>query len=242
MMDNLARNLEPEPPEGAKKPSLFVVNRSVPSSTPLRPGRAFPARQAAIWAGALLAVAVLGFFLLPRAATRPPLPVSPPPVPRFGADAASLIRAGNIRAAKAALDPLVAAHPDSRVLRLNHAYSVKELGDAAAAEGEYRAVLERFPGDAVALNNLGALYLEAGRLDEAEASLGRALAADPTYADAKINLAGVYEKKRDWSSAVKLFEELIAEPGAVPDAGKVRERLRRLRSLAVGAAAPKEKI
>ena len=154
----------------------------------------------------------------------------------------SLIRSGQLGDAKAALDRQLLAQPGNGAAHLNRAYVLKELGLAAEAERTLRVLAQRRPKDPVVLNNLGALYLRVGRLPEAEAVLRKAVDLDPKGFEARANLAGVLERRRDWAGALKIFEGLLsgAEPGE--RVAQIRERVRRLRSLAVASLTPKEKL
>ncbi|MBT8060134.1 MAG: tetratricopeptide repeat protein, partial [Gammaproteobacteria bacterium] len=54
-----------------------------------------------------------------------------------------------------------------------------QLGRPDGAEEQFKAVLALLPDSLTAVLNLGRLYLEQGRLDEAEAMSGRALELAP---------------------------------------------------------------
>ena len=90
------------------------------------------------------------------------------------------------------------------------------------------------------LNNLGALYLKANRLQEAELVLFRAAAAG--HADARLNLAATFERQKKWEQALKIFEDMLAADAAPSSQPQIRERVRRLRSLAVATSSSKEKL
>lgn len=63
--------------------------------------------------------------------------------------------------------------------------------DYASAEWMWAGVVARYPQSARALNNLGAAYLDGGRLEEAEAQYRRAVVATPTMHEARYNLGHV---------------------------------------------------
>lgn len=72
------------------------------------------------------------------------------------------------------------AFPDRSAFVLMHAQILDESGRFPDAEKELRALLERSPDDANALNSLGYMLAERGeRLDEAVTLLKRALAREP---------------------------------------------------------------
>ena len=67
---------------------------------------------------------------------------------------------------------------------------------------------------AAAYNLRGKILLEQKKLDEAEAAFRKALAADPSFEDAQINLAQIPFKKRDYSTARERLEALVRERAA----------------------------
>lgn len=237
MMDNLARVHEEEP-ENSKKPSLFLVREQAPPAALSGVPRGSNRKTTIVWAVVCAAVAGLSVMIYQTL----PATVAPsiPSTQLQPSGAVELIRSREYVKAKQVLDELLIASPGNRAHLINRAYVLKELGNLAASESEYKSLLTSKPADAAVLNNLGALYLRAGRLGEAEVFLRKA--ADSGYADARLNLAAVLEKKKDWSGALKIFEEILTadDPGA--SQAMIRERVRRLRSLSVAAASPKEKF
>lgn len=77
-------------------------------------------------------------------------------------------------------------------------------GDVRSAVVDYQAALEEFGESDIVLNNLGYGYLELGRFDRALDYLRRAVAANPSNAQAHLNLGVVYY-------ALGRFDESIAE-------------------------------
>jgi tetratricopeptide (TPR) repeat protein len=233
IMDNLARVQTEQAAE--KKPSLFLVRDQAAPSSAGANARSRGRKALAVWGAVVVAVGALTAAHFHRTPPGAGVPNSDRPAP---ANAVSLIKGRDLEGARRALQGLVAANPGSRVHGINYAYVLKELGRVAEAEAEYRRVLALFPGDSTALNNLGALYIRVNRLTEAEDLLRKP--ADAGYADAKVNLAAVLEKRKDWAGALRLFEELLAAEAGGASQHQIRERVRRLRSLAVSSAAPKE--
>jgi DNA-binding transcriptional MerR regulator len=85
------------------------------------------------------------------------------------------------------LDPALAeAH-------LNLGRLLHEAGDLRGAEGQYREVLRLRAEDALAAYNLGVVLQDQQRPQEAVDAYEKALAGDPTMADAHFNLSGVFE-------------------------------------------------
>jgi Tfp pilus assembly protein PilF len=243
MMDNLARVQEEQPEAIQPKPSLFVVKEQPVAS--MIATQAPPSRRktVAIWGTAALLIAALGasYFFTQKAPDAQPLADSARVAPS-ASDAPSQIRAGQLSQALVTLDGELRQNPSRASSLTNRAYVLKELGKPAEAEAALRALLLSRPKDVVVLNNLGALLLRSGRIQEAEAALRDAVSIDPSSFEARLNLAGVLERKRDWPGALKLFEEVLERGDAGAHAALIRERIRRLRSLAIASLAPKEKL
>lgn len=77
----------------------------------------------------------------------------------------------------------------------------KDEGRLEDAERDLKAVLEKFPIDRVAWNNLGLVYWLAGRFPEAVAAYGKTLAIDPEDLNAHYNLMRVYRAMGDRKNA-----------------------------------------
>jgi tetratricopeptide (TPR) repeat protein len=73
----------------------------------------------------------------------------------------------------------------------------KDEGRLDDAAKDLLAVLEKFPLDRVAWNNLGLVYWLAGRFPDAIAAYGRTLAIDPEDLNAHYNLMRVYRATGD---------------------------------------------
>jgi len=70
------------------------------------------------------------------------------------------------------------------------------------------------PDNARALAALGAIHLEAGRLDEARAALQEAVRVAPRSAEAQNNLGNVWMKTGAWAEAARCFRDaLVLKPG-----------------------------
>jgi tetratricopeptide (TPR) repeat protein len=69
--------------------------------------------------------------------------------------------------------------------------------------------LEKNPGSWLARNNLGVLYLEQDRLDEARAQFEAAVQLNPNYALPLVNLATIELKKKNWLEAIALCERAL---------------------------------
>jgi type IV pilus biogenesis/stability protein PilW len=74
----------------------------------------------------------------------------------------------------------------------------------------YEKAIAADPGNLEAYNNLGVVFKEAGRLDQAAGLLQRALALDPKYEKALNNLGVVRYLKGQYEDAIGLFRRAIA--------------------------------
>lgn len=244
MMDNLARVQEEQPEVSQPKASLFVVKEQPVASTIASPSGPSRRKEIIVWGAAALMIAALGasFFLTQQGSLSGGSASVAQRAADSSADIASQIRVGQLSQALASLDSQLRQNPANSAALVNRAYVLKELGKHAEAEAALRALLQRRPKNAVALNNLGALLLRMGRLQEAESALHEAVSIDPGSFEARVNLAAALERKRNWPEALKLFEEVLARGEAPGQAALIRERVRRLRSLAVASVTPKEKL
>jgi YaiO family outer membrane protein len=113
------------------------------------------------------------------------------------------------------------------------AVSARRGGDPARAVELLRRLLVAEPENADAHLQLGLSLLALGRLEEAEAAFRRTLAIAPDYADARIGLARVAQRRGDRQGALALLEPV--DP-ANREAGELRSALGR--SGGTGTAMP----
>jgi Tfp pilus assembly protein PilF len=76
---------------------------------------------------------------------------------------------------------------------------------------EYEIVLQQRPEDVDALNNLGMILLEQGKLEEAKKKFDRALEIDPNFALTHRSLFFYYQKKREFFKMNKHLKKLLAK-------------------------------
>jgi protein O-mannosyl-transferase len=79
--------------------------------------------------------------------------------------------------------------PDSRIAKTGLANVLSDRGYFDAAVGMYDEVIERYPANWKAINNLGCTYLKMGRFAEAEATLMRGIEIKPNEAQQYISLS-----------------------------------------------------
>src|SRR5204863_5280478 len=99
------------------------------------------------------------------------------------------------------LASLAVQHPRNAYLRFAQAWIQRQSGDVQGAEKSWRAVLERWPNDAAALNNLGNALAMQGRADDALASYLAATRVDPNAAPAWFNASQIYTQRFEYKPA-----------------------------------------
>jgi len=123
---------------------------------------------------------------------------------------AELMR-GQLEQAIAAFDKAIAANGDFLEARFNRAIALlklKRYGDAAA---EFQTVYDRPDHDLRARAAFHHALADdaAGRVDDAQIWLKRALAVDPGLDDATLYLGVLYERKRAFGDAGKLYRAYL---------------------------------
>jgi tetratricopeptide (TPR) repeat protein len=86
------------------------------------------------------------------------------------------------------------------------AVSFHQAGRLVEAEGVYRKILAADPENVPAMNNLGLITAH----DESVALFRRAVALNPTYADAFVNLGNVLKSDGQLDDAIALYERAVA--------------------------------
>jgi hypothetical protein len=150
------------------------------------------------------------------------------------AAAEELAQAGRLAAAIETYRDLFDLVPHS-TLRKRIADLQARAGDVDAAERELRLAIESNPNDADALNALGVVVLNRGDARGGEALLRRAVAVDPDFALARLNLGQllVRDPRRAAEAIVHLEAFLRLAPGD-SEAVEVRETLAGLRGVPAG--------
>ncbi len=111
------------------------------------------------------------------------------------------IAEGRLADAKASLAEAEKRRPGWGKTAFFRATVAKDEGRLADAESDLKTVLEKFPLDRVAWNNLGLVYWLDGNFPEAVAAYGRTLAIDPEDVNAHYNLMRVYRALGDRKNA-----------------------------------------
>jgi predicted O-linked N-acetylglucosamine transferase (SPINDLY family) len=112
-----------------------------------------------------------------------------------------------------ALGEAVQRAPEDPAMRYSLAVAQADAGDTAAALRSYETLRKLDPGHGQGLVNLGALYLQLGRLDEAEAALRAAAALPEKPAEAQANLGTVLMRQDRFEESVKAYQAAVdADP------------------------------
>lgn len=110
--------------------------------------------------------------------------------------------------------------------RIEKAVAMIRAGKTAEAEAQLAAVLKAAPEEAGALNLLGTVRAQQGRLDEAEELFARAARADGRFVAPRMNLAYLYLlRKQPARTAEALREVLRLEPNNADAAHKLARLL-----------------
>ena len=88
--------------------------------------------------------------------------------------------------------------------------------DLPRAATAYEAILEDYPNDREALNNLGNVYFGLRRLSQAESLYHRALAVDSLYVSGYNNLMLTQITLKKWDQAQTTYEQAIRQLPNVP--------------------------
>ncbi len=145
-------------------------------------------------------LASLGYVSLPATAVPAPERGGADPKDRIDLfttmeTARAELGAGDLDAAAAHLEAIVAADPGNPVFRSNLADAYRRKGDLAAAAEAYERVAEETPDDPDPWYDLALVLRQMGRLDPAVAALREAIRRDPGHAEAH-NALGVAEAMR----------------------------------------------
>jgi protein O-GlcNAc transferase len=123
----------------------------------------------------------------------------------------SLLRLREPHAAVVWIQRAIALDPNHSEARTLLGYVELEVrGDADAAIREYRKVIELRPDLPQAYSNLAAAQKKKGELEEAIASLNKALARNPAYAAALTMRGGIHAERNRWADARRDFEAALA--------------------------------
>jgi tetratricopeptide (TPR) repeat protein len=113
-------------------------------------------------------------------------------------------------------------------LKLGRVFSNQERYKAAALEIEQAITIE--PESAIAQLQLGAVYLQLGKLAEAEAALLKAYAlAGKRIAVAQVLLGQLYYDQQKYESALRAFEQYLADAPNAANAAQIKEAIEKIK-------------
>jgi len=138
--------------------------------------------------------------------------------------ARNAMRHGDTSRAILLLRPWVAAHPRDIMARLMLGDAFRTARQPQQAEVEFKAVLKLAPGNFAALMELGSLYVETDRLEQAEPLLARAAREHSSSAVAKMEWAMVLARLHEYPKAAAALHGVRAP--TAPAKGIAWERLK----------------
>jgi Tfp pilus assembly protein PilF len=127
--------------------------------------------------------------------------------------AVASIKAGDYRSAKAALDKALEKDPKNAIATYYLGVVLENTGDKAGAEKKYKDALALSPGLAEAAINLGAIYLDAGKWDDAIAVSHAGLAKRADDPALHANMALALQNKGDKVAALAEYERAVKVVG-----------------------------
>jgi Tfp pilus assembly protein PilF len=146
----------------------------------------------------------------------PPGPVAGEAGPKGGPEidrAIAAIKASDYKSAKAALDHALQKNPKNGTALYYMGVCLENLGDKKGAEQKYKDALENAPEIAEAAVNLGALYLDGNRWDEAVGVTEKALVKRPDDPALHTNMAVALRGKGDKHGALAHYEKAVKVVG-----------------------------
>ena len=120
------------------------------------------------------------------------------------------LEAGRREDARKAFRDALLFDPDQRDARFGLAGIALLAGDDGTAIADLRALVDRFPGDAAAFNELSAALNRAGDARGAREAVDRALEAHPFYPEALANAGLLAAAEGDHAAAQRMLERLRA--------------------------------
>jgi Tfp pilus assembly protein PilF len=128
---------------------------------------------------------------------------------------------GDARGALDAIEHARRVDPRAPQLIPVEALARDQRGEHADAQRLWARALERRPGDAALLNNLGHSYLASGDFAGAEGAFRRALSVDPRSAVSHNNLGVAQGRQGDYAAALASFRRAGSEGAALTNLGWV---------------------
>jgi cellulose synthase operon protein C len=121
------------------------------------------------------------------------------------------LRNGDVEAAEAFVDGMLAETPDDPLLRYLKASLLAATDRASEAEDIYVALLDETPTEESIWRTLYTLQVREGRVDDARTTLERGLEALPGAPNLQWALAGEYEREGNIDGAIEIYESLYQQ-------------------------------
>ncbi|MFM7389523.1 MAG: tetratricopeptide repeat protein [Vampirovibrionales bacterium] len=146
-------------------------------------------------------------------------------------EAEQLCKQGEFRAAIALYSELSTLQPENADIYSFLGYLHWQLGDVPEAEEAYQQAITLDSCNAIAMNNLGVLYMDIEKqYDKALYWFNQAAKADTSYTMAQFNLGRVYERMDKLSDAIQAYQHALRLNQHRPEleADELNHRIRRL--------------
>jgi tetratricopeptide (TPR) repeat protein len=127
------------------------------------------------------------------------------------------IKANDFKSAKGALEQALAKNPKNGTASYYLGVALENLGDKPGAEQKYKDAMSNAPDLVEAAINLGALYLDQSKWDDAVAVTQKGLAKRPDDPALHANMAMALRGKGDKEGAAVEYEKAVKVVGDNPD-------------------------
>ena len=121
---------------------------------------------------------------------------------------------------------VIAVYPQSYVAHVNVGTQLYAQGKKDEALREYGKALQ-IRDDATAYFDVGKIFLEQGRTDEAEVAFQKAIESGPADADAHIALAALYDQQKKYNKEITVLEDALKLPVSDMRVGEWLQEARR---------------
>lgn len=123
----------------------------------------------------------------------------------------SLDKIGQFNLALQVLERAKEVNPNELNIYLNETVTLCNLKRFEDARSSALHALKIQPYSAISFNNLGSVFQKLGDLDSAKIAFSAAVDIDPKYMDARINLAGLYEKYFQYENSKLEYEKILQD-------------------------------
>ncbi len=109
-------------------------------------------------------------------------------------------------------DVVFRQEPELHAVRFDYGNLLAEMGKDDAAIANYKIYISKYPEDYRGYQNIGIVYKRLGKLDETIQNYQKALSLQKDNRDIELveDLAECYHIKKDYSKAIKYYDEVLA--------------------------------